>query len=199
MFDGSAQRDCVERALESSASVEDARQARPTFELACRLDDAGACAVLGVLHEHGRDGRVDLPRARAAYERACDLGDTRGCARGTLLAMRTSGGAQRESAARALEGYCDHGDRVACAALVEAMGDSEVARPTSSNAIHVLWRACDRGDASACLTIGDWLHRQSGQETVAREHWARACGLGAQVACRRHVVPPTKATVASVD
>lgn len=199
MFNGSAQRDCVEHALQGSATVEDARLAKELLERACSVEDAGACAVLGVLHEHGRSGRVDLAKAQRAYDRACTLGDVRGCAHTSRLLMRSSDPTLREDSARALSMYCERGETVACAALADALPPGATSAASAGKAMGVLWRACDAGDATACLGIGDRFHEQAGQEAVAREHWLRACALGSDEGCRRHLQRAATTAVARAD
>jgi TPR repeat protein len=164
---------------------------------ACDGGDIYSCTKLGYIFEDGRGHPVDKKRAGELYLKACKGDESMGCFRlGELVRTGAIPDAHGNGAepmyARSIElasKACQAGQAFDCLTVADALFATDQKSEASTlyrNAIGTLKSQCDRGDFTTCLELErlylDGLGTDINAETAALFR-AKACALGAKVAC----------------
>lgn len=178
----------------------------------CDKGSHASCAVLGVMHLQGVDGKVDHAQAERLLQRACTAKVALGCG-----ALGSYYGAIKKDWKRArplLEQGCTMGDALSCESIGGIINGADPALPrpkdlesAARESFPFYKRACDLGSANGCgfsaVFIADKL--VTGTTKQALELYVKACGGGMAIACRQGAAllvrkdPAAKALAASLD
>ncbi len=105
--------------------LNDAEQATPYFEKACKLFDAGGCLLVAQAFESGVGIKADKAKAAIHYHKACELGAGQGCVKLVLMGVRGEAMVTPEEAKELLERGCALRDPTACRVLKLGHGSRE--------------------------------------------------------------------------
>ena len=165
---------------------------------ACQAGDAFSCTKLGDIFEEGRGHPVDLKRAGELYLQACRGNEAMGCFNLGELVRKghlhdTYGSDPNGMYGRSLDlasKACGSGQQLDCLTIADtlaATGKTAEANTLYKNAVPALEADCARGDFTTCLELEDLYKAGLGveqSEEKAKSYRARACEIGATVACR---------------
>jgi hypothetical protein len=126
-------------------NAQERAQALSTWEAACAQGKGESCLALAELHLTGRGADKALAPALAAYRRACVSGATDGCLQVALL--------------DGLESRCAAREGESCTTLGRLLLRPPLTEYDSTRGQEVLRRACDQGQMSGCLVLGDILSK----------------------------------------
>jgi TPR repeat protein len=152
---------------------------------------AGYAAACDALAEKDLSGQPqNLPRAHQLLRRSCDeLRDGHGCDKlGELYLLGLGVPEDLPRALALFDRACDRGYAPACARLgilyIEGIVDHDY-RPDPRGTVYMR-RACEGGDAAACLYYGDFLEQGRGvakDPQRAMEYFHRSCKEGDSRGC----------------
>lgn len=178
----------------------------------CDKGSQASCAVLGVLHLQGIDGKVDHAQAERLLRGACTAKVALGCG-----GLGSYYGAVKKDWKRArplLEQGCTMGDALSCESIGGIINGADPALPrpkdlaaAARESFPFYKRACDLGSANGCgfaaVFIADKL--VAGTTKQALELYMKACSGGMAIACRQGAAllvrkdPEARALAASLD
>jgi len=151
----------------------DASRVRAAFDAGCKARSRDACRMLAA--SFGPDSALppNAVEERAAYSRACAVNDQPSChALGDMQIKGRGGPVDVRGAMASYEGACPSNwpdrnrDRAACDALIRVGSD-----------------ACSKGDATACLKIGNRLQSESSSSPEGPRLLSAGCDAGLADAC----------------
>ncbi len=149
---------CVEEA-EAAMYYKDYAKARGPLATVCEKDGF-ACFRLAELHQHGRGGPMDLPKAASLYEEACTKEYGEGCERRYMLVAEGHGGPEVELD-YALKA-CDGGRPKGCMHLAEQIAAGRGVEPDPARISQAYEKACALGDTDGCIGAGELLSDPEG-------------------------------------
>jgi uncharacterized protein len=180
-----AKQQCVECGLRVQTDGDLSPEALRVFTRSCRLGDAAACSVVGVIFEGGRGVTKDIKGAARFYAAACRSGNARGCVNlGKFYARGQTGTTDLAGARTLFEFGCAQGNAAGCFHLGQVrfqLGDQSGAR-------RALNESCRAGSAKACH-LSATMHAlgQGGEKDEARAAslYRRACQRGSNPSCNQ--------------
>lgn len=178
----------------------------------CDKGSQDSCAVLGVMHLQGVNGKPDHAQAEKLLQRACTAKVALGCG-----GLGSYYGAVKKDWKRArplLEQGCKMGDGLACESIGGVINGADPTLPKPKDlkaAARESWpyykRACELGTTAGCgfaaVFIADKM--VAGTARSALELYMKACERGMGIACRQGAAllvrndPESKALAASLD
>jgi TPR repeat protein len=185
---------CVEESLRRNPKNPEAREAAAVFAEACKLGDAAACSVHGLMLELGAGVPSDAPQARALYAKACSAQNQRACANLSRLELQTATDVvDIAQAQNRLLIACEEGEASACAFAGSLSSSTQDRDPETTAAL--LTKACNRGQTSACYDLAEATRTGAPPSVAEIELYVKACLGGHEPACKK--LAPTRVTVAA--
>ncbi len=185
---------CVEESLRRNPQNPEAREAAAVFADACKLGDAAACSVHGLMLELGAGVPSNARTARALYTRACSAQNQRACTNLSRLELQTATDVvDIAQAQNRLLIACEEGEASACAFAGSLSSSTHDRNPEATT--QLLEKACNRGQTSACYDLAE-ATRKSGEPSMPElELYVKACLGGHEPACKK--LAPTRVSVAA--
>jgi len=183
---GCTPEDCAEQGATAFAAGDYAAAVEP-LNYACTNNQAGACLLLGKIHERGNHVDQDFAQAAKLYEQACDRGSGEGCQRRGHLARNGRG--QNADASQAFGFYkraCEAGDGLGCSGAGDMMYAGNGVAESTPGAIEFFERACEKQQLVSCLNAGELLFEPNGEPASNKRAVAvltRGCDGGNGDAC----------------
>lgn len=156
-------------------SLRDPQQARALYTMACHGRVAGGCAGLAAMIVAGTGGPRDWGAGIDMFAQACDLGDRGACRRGPELAKTPPDATC--STIDQCKTYCAERIVKSCTQLGRLLGAASGG--DCSAAVGAYRDACDGGDPSACVLVGNAAR----QTALIGDWYARACKAKDANAC----------------
>lgn len=162
-----------------------ARRARALtlLEKGCALSDAGTCASLARALFDAKD-TAGHARVLALATASCNGGSRGGCGLEAWLRRNAFGAAyDPDGAFAAGKRACDGGDVESCAAVGWSLAVGVGTRADRAAGAKLLEATCQRGQALACVMLGELIGERAGDASAAFALFERACAAGEASGC----------------
>lgn len=144
-------------------------EARKFLSSGCTKGDPAGCRALGMAHQGGLGGPVDLVSARSSYTKACDRRDAQSCARlGDMVALGKGGPADAVQGKVYLNKACDYGAAKICSQLGRIVGSQVIVSKPAAKPARTAPVTINTGKALTADQIMNGDYSKTGPEQAFR-------------------------------